>query len=312
MPWGEENVSQLEPLLSREWLVANGLGGYASGIVGGVVTRRYHGLLIAALAAPLGRMLTLVQLSEQIRLPGGQCVRFSGEERMDTPLAVHGAGYLAEFRLDAGLPVWRYQIEKIVLEKSVSLVHQQNTTHVTYRLLDGPASVRLKVLPSVHFRPHDAPVSTALPKDVQLHAADGRYEISAGPQLPALRMRFHGRQPAFTVEPRILTQFLYRLEGSRGYDSEGDLWSPGYFRVDLGKGEDATLVASTESWEIIEALRPDQAGSTGRARAAGTSVGRGEPLHARGHGRRTRVGRRPVHYSTRGTAGRRLRDGGRR
>jgi predicted glycogen debranching enzyme len=136
MPWGEQNVSRLEPLLTREWLVANGLGGYASGTVAGVTTRRYHGLLVAALPAPLGRTLMLAQLSELIRLPGGRSVRFSGEERSGAPLAVHGADYLIEFRLDAGLPVWRYRVDGVVLEKSVLLVHQQNTVHLSYRL--GP------------------------------------------------------------------------------------------------------------------------------------------------------------------------------
>ena len=119
MPWGEAQVAQLEPLLTREWLITNGLGGYASGTVAGVVTRRYHGLLIAALPAPLGRMMLLPQLSEQIRLGDGRNVRFSGEERTGSPLTVYGANYLAEFRLETGLPVWRYQIGELVLEKRV-------------------------------------------------------------------------------------------------------------------------------------------------------------------------------------------------
>lgn len=259
MPWGKEDVSQLEPLLVREWLVTNGLGGYASGTVAGVVTRRYHGLLIAALPAPLGRMLMLAHLSEQIHLADGRAVRFSGEERTGAPLEVHGADRLVEFRLDRGLPVWRYQVDGVVLEKSVLLVHQQNTVHVTYRLLEGPDCVRLKVLPSVHFRSHEAPVNTPLPHDFQFHATQNRYHISAGPQLPELRLQLHGRRAAFTFEPQTVRQLLYRIEVSRGYESQGDLWSPGYFRVDLCREEEATLVASTEPWEIIEALRPPDA-----------------------------------------------------
>ena len=85
MPWGEAQVASLEPLLTREWLITNGLGGYASGTVAGVVTRRYHGLLIAALPAPVGRMMLLPHLSEQIRLPDGRNVRFSGEQRTGSP-----------------------------------------------------------------------------------------------------------------------------------------------------------------------------------------------------------------------------------
>ncbi len=272
MPWGEAQVARLEPLLTREWLITNGLGGYASGTVAGVVTRRYHGILIAALPAPLGRMMLVPHLSEQIRLPDGRSVRFSGEERTGSPLAVHGADYLREFRLETGLPVWHYQVGEIVLEKRILLPHQQNTVFVIYRLIEGPDRVRIKLLPSVQFRPHDGPVSTPLPKGFRLFSEDGRHELSAGSDLPTLRMKLFGERPAFTSEPQHLTQFLYRMEESRGYDSQGDLWSPGYFRADLVRSHDVTLVASTESWETILALTPEavvQAETERRARLLG-------------------------------------------
>jgi predicted glycogen debranching enzyme len=252
-------ASEGAPRLSHEWLVTNGLGGYASGTVAGLPTRRYHGLLIAALPAPLGRIFMLAQLSEQIRLPDGRNVRFGGETWLTPASDVPQIGRLLEFRLEAGLPVWRYEIENILLEKSVFLVHQQNTTHVTYRLLKGPDGVRLKLLPLVHFRPHDAPVNTPLSQAFQLQAIHRRYEISAREQLPPLKMQIHGRRTAFTFEPQIFSHIIYPVEGSRGYEAKGDLWSPGYFRVDLGKNDDANIVASTESWELIESLTPAEA-----------------------------------------------------
>jgi len=257
MPWGEAQVARLEPLLTREWLITNGLGGYASGTVAGVVTRRYHGLLIAALPAPVGRLMLLPHLSEQVRLPDGRNVRFSGEERTGSPLAVYGAKYLTEFRLETGLPVWQYRIDGVVLEKRVLLPHGQNTVHVIYSLIEGAECLRLKLLPSVQFRPHDGPLSTPLPKGFRLFSEDGRHELSAGPEFPTLRMTLLGQRPAFTSEPQQLTQLLYRMEESRGYDSQGDLWSPGYFRADLARGKAVTMVASTESWETILALTPD-------------------------------------------------------
>src|SRR5436190_7487099 len=106
IPWEEAHVAQVEPLLTREWLVTNGLGGYASGTVAGVATRRYHGLLVAALPAPLGRCVMLGQVTELVRLPSGQVFRFGGEEKVGGRLDLHGAEHLAEFRLEAGLPVW--------------------------------------------------------------------------------------------------------------------------------------------------------------------------------------------------------------
>ena len=274
MPWGEAQVARLEPLLTREWLITNGVGGYASGTVAGVVTRRYHGLLIAALPAPVGRMMILPHLSEQIRLSDGRNVRFSGEERTGSPLTVYGADYLAEFRLETGIPVWQYRVGELVLEKRVLLPHRQNTVFVIYRLIEGPDRVRLKLLPCVQFRSHDGPVSTPLPTGFRLICESGQHELSAGPEFPALRMTLFGQRPAFTSEPQQLTQLLYRMEESRGYDSQGDLWSPGYFRVDLAEGENVALVASTESWETILALSPDkviQAETERRARLLGAA-----------------------------------------
>jgi predicted glycogen debranching enzyme len=256
------------PQLSCEWLVTNGLGGYASGTVTGMPTRRYHGLLIAALPAPVGRIFLLAQLSEQIRLPDGRSVRFGGETWLMPAADAPKAGRLVEFRLEAGLPVWHYQIDDVLIEKTVFLVHQQNTTHVAYRLLEGPPSVRLKLLPLVHFRPHDAPVNTPLHQAFQFQAIQRRYEISTREHLPTLRMQIHGQRTAFTFEPQTFSHIIYPIEGSRGYDAKGELWTPGYFRVDLSRSESAVIVASTEPWEMIESLRPDEAAQAERQRRA--------------------------------------------
>jgi predicted glycogen debranching enzyme len=247
-----------ERLLTSEWLVTNGLGGYAAGTVAGVATRRYHGLLIAAMPAPLGRMLVLGHLSELIRWNDGRTIRLGGEELAPADLHLHGAEYLAEFRLEMGLPVWRFESDGLVLEKRLLMPHEQNTVHVTYRLLAARGPIRLKLLPSMHLRSHDAPVSTPLPAPFKLHACQDRYEISAGDGLPTVRMCVHGERTAFTVEGRIIPEWLYRIEESRGYESTGNLWSPGYFRVDVPPGGEATLVASTENWETMYALKPQE------------------------------------------------------
>jgi predicted glycogen debranching enzyme len=113
-------------------------------------------------------------------------------------------------------------------------------------------------MPLLHFRSHDAPVSTPLPERFLLTAGEGRYEITASADLPTLRLMLYGQRSAFTVEERKLPNVLFRIEGMRGYEHVGDLWSPGYFRVDLDQGQGATMVASTDSWEVICALRPDE------------------------------------------------------
>ncbi len=252
MPWDPDQADHT-PLLTREWLVTNGLGGYASGTVLGVSTRRYHGLLIAAMPAPLGRVMMLNHVSEQLRLADGRVIHLSGEERVSA-LEDPGARYLKEFRLEYGLPVWQYKIDDALLEKRLFMPRQQNTVHLTYRILEGAQTVRLKLRPSVHFRSHDAPVSSPLPSHFELRSVDDRFELSVSPDLPTLRLTTFGHRSAFTIERRYLHEMLYRIEESRGYESIGDLWTPGYFRFDLSQSNDVVLIASTEPWEQITAL----------------------------------------------------------
>jgi predicted glycogen debranching enzyme len=257
--WQASNTN-LAPLLDREWLVTNGRGGYASGTIAGAATRRYHGLLIAAHSAPLGRLMMFNHLLESLRLPNFQTLTFGGEERVGGHLEIHGAEHLAEFRLEAGLPVWRYEMNGFLLEKRVYMPHRQNTVYINYRLLRGNGRVRLKVRPAVHFRGHDDPTTDLPPRSFTLTAVDHRYEIDGGdPRLPALKLRLYGQAAAFTLNAQKLSDILYRMEMSRGYEFKGALWSPGHFRVDLEPGSAATLEASTENWETALALTPEAA-----------------------------------------------------
>src|SRR5437868_15042911 len=105
MPWPGEDPGESEPLLTREWLVTNGLGGYASGTVSGVITRGFHGYLIAALPAPLGRMMMLNDLVEQVTLPD------------EHTIPLNAADFPREFRMQEGLPVWRYRLPGFIVEK---------------------------------------------------------------------------------------------------------------------------------------------------------------------------------------------------
>src|SRR6476660_10388132 len=93
LPWDKASHSR-ELMLNREWLVTNGLGGYASGTVSGAITRRYHGLLIAALPAPLGRMVMWSHVSEFLRFGDDNVISLGGEERAGGKLDLHGADYL--------------------------------------------------------------------------------------------------------------------------------------------------------------------------------------------------------------------------
>ncbi|HZQ79648.1 MAG TPA: amylo-alpha-1,6-glucosidase [Acidimicrobiia bacterium] len=240
--------------VQREWLVTNGMGGYASGTVSGLVTRRYHGWLVAALPNPLGRTVMLTHVSEQVGLPGGRCVDLGAEET-EGRLELRGDPYLTDFSLVDGLPRWRYDIDGTVLEKRVVLAHRHNLVHFTYRLVTGDGEVLLELRPSMHFRHYEAAVNSDVAR-YSLLAVDDRYEIVGDPAFPPLRLRLHARDNAFTHRPRTISHVVHRAEQSRGYDSRGDLWSPGYFQVRLQPGEEATLVAATEPWEVLDAGPP--------------------------------------------------------
>ena len=126
LPWRPAESSR-DILLNHEWLVTNGLGGYASGTISGAITRRYHGLLIAALPAPLGRVVMWSHLSESLRFGENDVVSLGAEERAGGQLELESADFLNEFRLEDGLPVWTYQIRDVVLEKRILMAHLQNT-----------------------------------------------------------------------------------------------------------------------------------------------------------------------------------------
>ncbi len=88
-------------------------------------------------------------------MPNFRTVQFGGEERVGGRLEIHGIEYLVEFRLEAGLPVWRYEVDDFVLEKRIYLPYRQNTVYVNYRLIAGNGTMRLKLRPAVNFRGHD-------------------------------------------------------------------------------------------------------------------------------------------------------------
>jgi predicted glycogen debranching enzyme len=260
LPWPPPDASDAESLVTREWLVTNALGGYASGTVPGVITRRYHGVLIAALAAPLGRTVMLSHVAEQVTLAGGRLVEIGGRERSGDAPDAHGTGYLIEFRLEAGLPVWRYDVEGLIIEKRIFLPHMQNTVHVMYDLVAGADVVGLALRPSVNFRPQESPVSEPLGWPYHVHAVGEQYEISlTGSPLPPLRVQLWAGDATFTLKSTRIDNVLYPVEESRGYHARGDLWSPGVFRLSLRAGTPATIVASTETFETMSVMEPARA-----------------------------------------------------
>jgi predicted glycogen debranching enzyme len=252
--------------LNREWIVTNGLGGYASGTLSGAVTWRYHGLLIAALPAPIGRTTMLNHLGEFILLPDRRQIQFGGAdvEQADDPGALN---HLVEFRLENQVPVWVYDVDGIVLEKRILMPYLQNTVHVTYTLRSKHEKLFVELRPSVHFRPFENSVGAPLPGDYEVRASGRRFEIgSAVDGYPPLRLFVYGRHSRFVHEGGATREIVYRRDAERGYEARGLLWTPGYFSVAFERDSPVTLVASTEDWHTVSALDPEAAFSTERDR----------------------------------------------
>ena len=271
--------AMLLSLVEREWIVTNGLGGYASGTVTGIPTRRFHGLLIAALPSPLGRQLLFNHLLETWTAEGDEIPLSTLEQlhRLRESLRFHA---LKEFRLEMGLPVWRYEHGGCVLEKRLFPSQGQNTMFIRYELLEGAGPVRLDLRPALHFRPHEGRFDFSAEGEYQVAMPDAGIEVALNDELPKLRIKLYGDQGDFSLDERRYQDVFYSVESQRGYDSHGDLWTPGMFHLPLKKGAPVFLAASSEPWEVMLSLEPEEAlaAATERRRdlikAAGT-VGEG-------------------------------------
>lgn len=256
---------EIECFLTTEWLQTNGLGGYASCSISGVTTRKYHGMLISALPPPFGRTIMLNHLAEQLVFPGGSRYWLTCEERADGKIDLSPMQYLKEFRLEGGLPVWIYEVNHVLIEKRLWLVHLQNTVHISYKLLSPSENIRLRLFPSLHFRGHESPVNTVQNEPYVITVIDDKYEISSQ-EYPPLKIKMEASNVKFTLESKYIKNVFFRIESHRGYEAIGSLWSPGYFKIDLQKDDPAVLIASTESWETLNALKPAEAEPAERKR----------------------------------------------
>ena len=131
--FGREICGELSTAETREWLVTNGIGGFASGTVAGLLTRRYHGLLIAALKPPLGRTLLVTKLDETVQYDGRR-LPLNTNRWGDGTVDPHGYRHIESFHLEGTIPVWRLACGDALLEKRIWMQLGVNTTYVHYNL----------------------------------------------------------------------------------------------------------------------------------------------------------------------------------
>ncbi len=241
--FGREVCGELEIAESREWLVTNGLGGYASGTVAGTTTRRYHGLLMAALQPPVKRTMLVNGLDETARYLDNT---FSlGTNRWKSGFLSPNGYLLAEsFHLEGTKPVWRYALEDALLEKRVWMKRRENTTYVRFSLVRGRAPVDLDAKVLVNYR--DFHNTTRAPDwATRVDAVQGGLQVVV----------FEGATPFYLRSARgswLARHEWYRnyslpAEHERGLDDEEDRLYAAQFHYQLHPSESVTIVLSTEA-----------------------------------------------------------------
>ena len=237
--FGPDILHSPDESLSREWLETNGIGGFASSTIWGMNTRRYHGLLMAATRTPVGRMLLLSKLEETAIVDGK---RFElSVNRYPGVLHPRGFEYLAGFRLDP-YPVFCYEAGGARIEKSVFMVHGENTTVVEYLLLTG-SECELEIRPLMAFRDYHSLTheNSALRGDFILTPDQVRFAPYRG--VPTLNVAHDGaviEQAGFWYR-----SFEYQAERERGLDCSEDLYNPFVMRLPLAPGAARAIVATT-------------------------------------------------------------------
>jgi predicted glycogen debranching enzyme len=262
-----ETCGDLEVALHREWLETNGLGGFASSTIIGLNTRRYHGLLVAATKPPVGRLVLLSKVEETLVIDG---------KRFDLsanryPGVVHPQGfrYLREFRLDP-FPVFTYEVEAIEIEKSVLMIHGENSTVIHYRLTKNnhpgsPKKMELEIRPLIAFREYHGTTHENGGINSAVQERTGLATVTPYEGLPSLHFAHNAIELRKTGD--WYRNFEYDVERERGLDSSEDLFNPFVLHFDLRLRRQASIIASTQPHDVAQAVEYRRAEITRRRKA---------------------------------------------
>ena len=267
----QEVCGDLEIALRREWLETNGLGGFASSTIIGLNTRRYHGLLVAAMKPPVGRLVMLSKLEETLFIDG-QSFDLAANRY---PGAIHPQGfrYLKQFRLDP-FPIFTYEVKGIEIEKTVLMVHGENSTVVQYELKkinhpESPNHLALEVRPLIAFRDYHSTTHENGAIRTAIDEKPGLASITPYEGLPSLHLAHNAAELNQTGD--WYRNFEYDAERERGLDFSEDLFNPFVLRFDLHFGRQASVIASTEKREVANATEYRHAAITRRRSAVASS-----------------------------------------
>jgi len=262
-----ETWSDLEAALRREWLETNGLGGFASSTIVGLNTRRYHGLLVAATKPPAGRLVLLSKLEETLWIDGR---RFElSANRYPGVIHPQGFHYLKQFRLDP-FPVFTYEVEGIEMEKSVFMIHGENSAVIHYEVRKNtrpevPKNLRLEIRPLIAFRDYHGTTHETDAINSAVQERSGLATVTPYQRLPSLHLAHNAIELRKTGD--WYRNFEYDAERERGLDFSEDLFNPFVLSFDLRLRRQASIIASTEQRDVTHAVEYRRAEITRRRKA---------------------------------------------
>jgi predicted glycogen debranching enzyme len=250
---GPQLLGDLDAAAQREWLVTDGLGGYAMGTAALLRTRRYHGLLVVAEPDDVGiRSLGLVSLDPVLVL-GDRRVRLATHEWADGTIAPAGHTLLQRFTVDRGVPSWRWQVGDVVLEVELAMASGRRGVGVVHRLVRAPDTVRVEVEALSTWRSIHGEREAGPAPDVAV-VADGF----------AFEGLYRVRGPAFDASGATWWRGdHHREEAARGLAPDEDLWRAGAFCADLDPGD----VLTVEAWPVEDGELPPATELVARARS---------------------------------------------
>ena len=262
-----ETCRDVDAALQREWLETNGLGGFASSTIIGLNTRRYHGLLVAATKPPVGRLVLLSKLEETLLIDGR---RFDlSANRYPGVIHPQGFHYLKEFRLDP-FPVFTYDVEGIEFEKSVFMIHGENSSVIQYELRknnrpDVPKNLRLEIRPLIAFRDYHGTTHENSGINPAVQERSGLASVSPYQGLPSLHLAHNAIELRKTGD--WYRNVEYDAERERGLDCSEDLFNPFTLCFDLRLRRQASIIAATEQRDVTQAVECRRTEITRRRKA---------------------------------------------
>ena len=227
---------------SHEWLITNGIGGYASGTVAGQIYWRYHGLLIAALTPPLRRTVLVSLFEETVYYKGGT-FRLYTRQQQSGNIDPQGYKHLDRFQLEGTIPVWLCALADAQFDKRIWMQPGSNTTYIHYTLKQGSRPIEIKIRTLVNFRDHHSETKI---HDWQPQIDKFQGGIKVSPNREAIPYYLFSKQATFETDFAWHIGFRLKTESYRGLPDNEDLLSPGHFFATIQPGESITLIATTQ------------------------------------------------------------------